>query len=1015
MSHIIFSQSPLTKAVKIIIGIPLVTGLMLSSAFAMQTYNYNPESNDQYITEGESGTNQLMPLDNTGKPYTNDFTLNVDDISGELLNINMSVVNINDTPHFNAGNLHLNIQNSSDMNIIQALVIDRAYPTEIEFDMHVSDVTVNMRNISAYRYDGINLMHESMSGISNKVRAPSSATLRNYQITIEDSDLKGFQAIYADASTLNLESDVLLKNIKNIDRITGISALGSANADMKSTLNLQNIEMSEGSNFITGIVASAPGTQDIDYESVINLEGSTLKGTLGINNLNWGGNILQGTPHGKHHKTVAKTTLTDNDASNLTELDYIGIQDNYYPRATGRNDIFSSTHELVIDGFNKESSIQNPHLKTNIIGIQINDGLHVENRDYLNIINILNTDLSNSTVNMTGLSTGEIKSPNKALVKMNNNILISDSLIGAKSSGSPSSKITGISLPKGMYEWGFTRSLSETPETSFDVGFDLTSDIMIIGSENSLDIKGATNTPTIINSHIVGIDLPNTLGNFYPAKAAFPTKLSSTITIAGNVAFHPEATISAIHSDATAIDNFSNTTLNFSAKPIKLKSIGLFENYNFVLDPAEKGPLITAENIHLNNHETPDSTLALKRSNIAIVGIKAGRPLVEGESFVLMKATKHLESEGYESELSPKVAQQGISFLYDVSTLVKEEEKEVLAVIGQIATPIIPLDPSIPPILPDPTKPAVTVNPALKSLSEGYLAGAMLVSRGQDTLVQEAFNKTELELPGWHAFGAIKGGYNRYQSGSHINSKDLTGIAGVKFTADAFTYGGFIEGGTSDYDTHNTYAYTGKVKGDGDSKFYGFGALAKYQFTPYFYIDGSLRYGKTTNKFNADAIQNLVTGQIANYDVNSNYYGAHLRLGNNIALNASDVLNLSATYLYSHVKGKNVVIAGDPINFKSIDSNRLQLRALWERELNENSFFNAGIGYEYEFSGTAKATTYDFYDIDEPTVKGGTALLDIGYSYIPESNNRVQLDFGVEGYYGKRRGGSVSFKVNYEF
>ena len=380
-----------------------------------------------------------------------------------------------------------------------------------------------------------------------------------------------------------------------------------------------------------------------------------------------------------------------------------------------------------------------------------------------------------------------------------------------------------------------------------------------------------------------------------------------------------------------------------------------------------------------------------------------------------MKATDHLESEGYEPEISKAVAQQGISFLYDVTTGVDEDNKEVIATIGQISMPITELDPSIPPILPDPTKPAVTVNPALKSLSEGYLAGAMLVSRGQDTLVQEAFNKTELEMPGWHAFGAIKGGYNRYQSGSHINSKDLTGIAGVKFTNDAFTYGGFIEGGTSDYDTHNTYAYTGKVKGDGDSKFYGFGALAKYQFTPYFYIDGSLRYGKTTNKFNADAIQNLVTGQIANYDVNSNYYSAHLRLGNNIALNASDVLNLSATYLYSHVKGKNVIIAGDPINFKSIDSNRLQLRALWERELNENSFFNAGIGYEYEFSGTAKATTYDFYDIDEPTVKGGTALLDIGYSYIPESNNRVQLDFGVEGYYGKRRGGSVSFKVNDEF
>ncbi|HDU8656066.1 TPA: hypothetical protein RG711_003645, partial [Morganella morganii subsp. morganii] len=74
----------------------------------------------------------------------------------------------------------------------------------------------------------------------------------------------------------------------------------------------------------------------------------------------------------------------------------------------------------------------------------------------------------------------------------------------------------------------------------------------------------------------------------------------------------------------------------------------------------------------------------------------------------------------------------------------------------------------------------------------------------------------------------------------------------------------------------------------------------------------------------------------------------------------------------------------------------------------------AGLGYEYEFDGKAKATTYG-YDIAAPGVQGSTAVLTLGSTVKPLAAQPLSVDFNVSGYTGKRDGVGGSIKFSYAF
>ncbi|MDR1349916.1 MAG: autotransporter domain-containing protein, partial [Zoogloeaceae bacterium] len=126
-------------------------------------------------------------------------------------------------------------------------------------------------------------------------------------------------------------------------------------------------------------------------------------------------------------------------------------------------------------------------------------------------------------------------------------------------------------------------------------------------------------------------------------------------------------------------------------------------------------------------------------------------------------------------------------------------------------------------------------------------------------------------------------------------------------------------------------------------------------------------------------------------------------------------LKFYGQYLWSRQDGDKVTLAnGDPVKFESVNSHRTRLGAKWEYAVNKNATAWLGAAWEHEFDGKAKARYYDD-PIDAPKLKGDTGMLEVGLTLTPAPNQPLTLDFGLQGYTGKREGATGSFRVNYAF
>ncbi|MDR1163730.1 MAG: autotransporter domain-containing protein, partial [Candidatus Accumulibacter sp.] len=105
---------------------------------------------------------------------------------------------------------------------------------------------------------------------------------------------------------------------------------------------------------------------------------------------------------------------------------------------------------------------------------------------------------------------------------------------------------------------------------------------------------------------------------------------------------------------------------------------------------------------------------------------------------------------------------------------------------------------------------------------------------------------------------------------------------------------------------------------------------------------------------------------------------------------------------------------GDPLKFDAIDSKRLRVGTRFTHAMSGNVKAYAGIAVEREFGGEAKATT-NGYRIDAPTLKGNTGIAEVGITATPTAGKPLFLDFGIQGYAGKREGVTGSLRVNYFF
>lgn len=318
----------------------------------------------------------------------------------------------------------------------------------------------------------------------------------------------------------------------------------------------------------------------------------------------------------------------------------------------------------------------------------------------------------------------------------------------------------------------------------------------------------------------------------------------------------------------------------------------------------------------------------------------------------------------------------------------------------------------------------------LKAYAEARAANLAFLNQGSDLIMSQGFGSAlaVTASPGWKAgtFGALSGGWSRYDTGSHVDVKGLSMLVGVGVGNDAgpgrFAAGIFFEAGWGSYNTYNAFS-NGDVEGDGNTDYYGGGLLARYDVTSDtlkgLYVDFAARVGHTSTDFNSDDIKytsSIPNGFLgdADFDINSMYYGLMAGIGYQWSLTEKATLDLSGHFIWTHQESDSTDVYFNDVTFDDANSLRLRLGGRFSYAVSDNFSPYIGAYWDYEFDGEAKAKV-NGWKVDSPDLEGSTGVGELGLTLRPVADSGFSMDLGVQGYVGVREGVTGSLQLKYEF
>lgn len=307
---------------------------------------------------------------------------------------------------------------------------------------------------------------------------------------------------------------------------------------------------------------------------------------------------------------------------------------------------------------------------------------------------------------------------------------------------------------------------------------------------------------------------------------------------------------------------------------------------------------------------------------------------------------------------------------------------------------------------------SVKVSESSKTLAEAQLGSVAFVTQGAEFVADEGMRsiRAAAKEGSFTAFGAMAGGYNRYETGSHVDVEGFSLAVGTAGRINNLTLAGFVEAGWASSESH-----VASTEADADHDYYGAGAAMRYDFQSPFYLDGAVRLGQISTEFDGS----YGTGT-AKYDADGLYATAHIGAGYVFDLTPDVKLDAYGRYLLSYVEGDDVTLESDAKERFSMDdttTHAVRLGARLEGAFQTFDWY-AGLAYEHVFDGKAEgelkfagATAA----LDAPSLKGDSAIVDLGFTMKPEANGPWTIGVGLKGYAGDRRGGTGSVNVLYTF
>lgn len=295
---------------------------------------------------------------------------------------------------------------------------------------------------------------------------------------------------------------------------------------------------------------------------------------------------------------------------------------------------------------------------------------------------------------------------------------------------------------------------------------------------------------------------------------------------------------------------------------------------------------------------------------------------------------------------------------------------------------------------------SVKVSESSKTLAEAQLGSVALVTQGAEFVADEGMRsiRAAAKEGSFTAFGAMAGGYNRYETGSHVDVEGFSLAVGTAGRINNLTLAGFVEAGWASSESH-----VASTEADADHDYYGVGAAMRYDFQSPFYLDGAVRLGQISTEFDGS----YGTGT-AKYDADGLYATAHIGAGYVFDLTPDVKLDAYGRYLLSYVEGDDVTLESDAKERFSMDdttTHAVRLGARLEGAFQTFDWY-AGLAYEHVFDGKAEgelkfagATAA----LDAPSLKDDSAIVDLGFTMKPEANGPWTIGVGLKGYAGDRR------------
>jgi hypothetical protein len=312
-----------------------------------------------------------------------------------------------------------------------------------------------------------------------------------------------------------------------------------------------------------------------------------------------------------------------------------------------------------------------------------------------------------------------------------------------------------------------------------------------------------------------------------------------------------------------------------------------------------------------------------------------------------------------------------------------------------------------------------------KALSELPLADISFVNRGSDFIASRAIPAALASVSGAvgvAAFATLGYGWERTETGSHVDVKGFSGDIGLAVGTDTsvgpFVAGAFLEFGDGTYDSYNQFSgIANSVHGEGDLSYIGGGVFARLDFgqpdTSRPYFEASVRFGKTDADFRTSDFT-ATLGTEVNYDFDAKYWGFHAGGGYIINFAGFDgSLDLSAKYFHTHRDGDDFIAFNQRVELSSVTSSRMRVGGRLNAGLTPTIKGYFGLYFEHEFDGDSNVS-YAGYALPEASLGGSSGVGELGL-IVSSPSSPLEVQLGVEGSAGRRDAISANLGLRFTF